>query len=49
MEPTGFVLFFFLDRVSLCGPGCPRTSSEDQASLELTEISLPLPPPEYWD
>jgi hypothetical protein len=28
------------DRVSLCGPGCPRTQSVDQAGLELTEICL---------
>jgi hypothetical protein len=32
----------------LCSPGCPRTSSMDQAGLKLTEICLPLPP-EYWD
>jgi hypothetical protein len=33
-----FVLFcldFFLDRVSLCSPGCPGTHSVDQAGLEL--------------
>jgi hypothetical protein len=40
--------FFFFsilwDRVSLCSPGCPRTHSLDQTSLELTEICLPLPP-----
>jgi hypothetical protein len=29
------VLFFFLDRVSLCSPGCPGTHSVDQAGLEL--------------
>jgi hypothetical protein len=28
--------------------GYPGTSSVDQASLELTELQLPLPP-EYWD
>jgi hypothetical protein len=27
--------FFFLDRVSLCSPGCPGTHSVDQAGLEL--------------
>jgi hypothetical protein len=27
--------FFFRDRVSLCGPGCPGTHSVDQAGLEL--------------
>jgi hypothetical protein len=27
--------FFFLDRVSLCNPGCPGTHSVDQASLKL--------------
>jgi hypothetical protein len=27
--------FFFLDRVSLCSPGCPGTHSVDQARLEL--------------
>jgi hypothetical protein len=32
------------DRVSLCSPGCPRTHSVDQASLELRN-----PPPECWD
>jgi hypothetical protein len=33
-----FFLFFFLvflDRVSLCGPGCPGTHFVDQAGLEL--------------
>jgi len=29
-------VFFFLDRVSLCGPGCPGTHSVDQAHLQLT-------------
>ena len=32
------------DRVSLCSFGCPRTHSEDQAGLRLTEIHLPLMP-----
>ena len=42
-------LFCFPDRVSLCNsPGCPGTSSVDQAGLELTEICLPLPP-ECWN
>jgi hypothetical protein len=27
--------FFFLDRVSLCSPGCPGTHFVDQAGLEL--------------
>ena len=41
--------FFFLPRcASLCSPGCPGTSSVDQAGLELTEICLPLPS-ECWD
>ena len=31
------------DRVSLWSSDCPKTSSVDQASLELTEIYLPLP------
>ena len=35
--------FAFLDRASLCSPGCPGTSSVDQASFELMEIYLPLP------
>ena len=39
---------FFLDRVSLCHPGCPGTHSVDQAGLYLTEICLPLFP-ECWD
>ena len=30
-----FVLFVFLDRVSLCSSGCPGTHSVDQAGLEL--------------
>jgi hypothetical protein len=28
-------VFVFLDRVSLCSPGCPGTHSVDQAGLEL--------------
>jgi hypothetical protein len=42
-----FVLlcFVFENRVSLCNsPDCPGTCSLDQAGLELTEISWPLPP-----
>ena len=35
-------VFDFWDRISLCRPGCPGTHSVDQASLELTEIRLPL-------
>ncbi|KAL1762878.1 rho guanine nucleotide exchange factor 1 isoform X1, partial [Sigmodon hispidus] len=38
--------FYF--QVSLCSPGCPGTHSVNQASLELTEILLPLPL-ECWD
>jgi hypothetical protein len=38
----------FKTGVFLCSPGCPGTSSENQAALKLTEIPLPLPP-EYWD
>ena len=36
--------FGFLDRVPLPNPGCPRTRCVDQASLELTELHLPLLP-----
>jgi hypothetical protein len=34
---VGFVFFCFVfqDRVSLCGPGCPRTCSVSQAGLKL--------------
>jgi hypothetical protein len=40
-----FVLFVvFRDKVSLCCPGCLRTSSIDKAGLELTVIHQPLPP-----
>ena len=39
--------WFFLDRVSLCIPGCSVTHSVDQAGLD-SEIRLPLPP-ECWD
>ena len=37
MDCTFFVLFFvfFLDRVSLCSPGCPGTHSVDQDGLKL--------------
>lgn len=34
----------FLDRVSLCSPGCPETCSIDQAALKLTEVCLSLSP-----
>jgi hypothetical protein len=34
----------FRDRVSLRSPGCPGTHSVDQASLQLIEILLALPP-----
>jgi hypothetical protein len=30
-----FLFLFFLDRVSLCSPGCPGTHSVDQAGLKL--------------
>ncbi|EGV95664.1 hypothetical protein I79_001261 [Cricetulus griseus] len=40
---VGFVWFDFQNRVSLCSSGCPGTCSVDQASLELTEIFLPVP------
>jgi hypothetical protein len=33
-----FPFFFFLDRVSLCSPGCPGTHSIDQAGLELRDL-----------
>jgi hypothetical protein len=32
---SSFVFVLFQDRVSLCGPGCLRTHSVDQAGLEL--------------
>jgi hypothetical protein len=32
------LFFFFLDRVSLCSPGCPGTHSVDQAGLELRNL-----------
>jgi len=38
-----FVSLGFQDRISLFSPECPRTSLVDQASLEITEIYLPLP------
>jgi hypothetical protein len=36
-----FVFCFFLDRVSLCSPGCPGTHSVDQAGLELRNPPAP--------
>jgi hypothetical protein len=30
-----FYFVLFLDRVSLCNPGCPESHSADQAGLEL--------------
>jgi hypothetical protein len=36
-------VFAFQDRVSLCSPDCPGTHFVDQAALELTQISLPVP------
>jgi hypothetical protein len=35
-----FFHLFVLKQISLCGPGCPGTGSEDQVGLELTEICL---------
>jgi hypothetical protein len=32
-----FGVWFLPDRVSLCSPGCPRTSSVDPGGLELTD------------
>ena len=44
-----FVVCFSRNRISMCNsPGYPGTHSVDQASLELTEICLSLPP-ECWD
>lgn len=43
----GLSLFAFR-RVSLSSSSCPETSYVDQAGLQLTEISLPLPP-KCWD
>jgi hypothetical protein len=33
-----FIYLFFLDRVSLCSPGCPGTHSVDQVGLELRNL-----------
>jgi hypothetical protein len=33
-----FLSLVFQDRVSLCGPGCPGTHSEDQSGLELRDL-----------
>ena len=33
------LFFFFLDKVSLCNPGCPGTHSIDQVGLELRNLS----------
>ena len=45
---AGFVVvicyFVFQDRISLYIPSYLRTSSVDQAGLEVTKIHLPLPP-----
>jgi hypothetical protein len=38
------LFLFFQDRVSLCSPGCPGTSSVAQAGLEFIRSCLPLPP-----
>jgi hypothetical protein len=37
LVPFCFVLFFFLNRVSLCSPSGPGTHSVDQAGLELRD------------
>lgn len=37
-----FCNFVCLETVLLCGPAWPRTLCVDQASLEVTEIRLPL-------
>jgi hypothetical protein len=37
------LVFFFLDRLSLCSPDWPGTSYANQAGLELTELLLLLP------
>jgi len=42
------ILLVFGERISVCRLGCPETHSVNHAGLELTEISLPLPP-EYSD
>jgi hypothetical protein len=36
------LVLLFLDRVSLCGLGCARTPSVEQAGLRLTETHWPL-------
>lgn len=44
----GFLfVFHFWNRISLCSPGCPRTSYVEQSRLQLIEIHLPLLP-ECW-
>lgn len=35
---------FFFNRASLCRPGTRRTHYVDQASLDLTELHVPLLP-----
>jgi hypothetical protein len=35
---VGWLLLFFLDSVSLCGPSYPGTHSIDQSSLELRDL-----------
>lgn len=42
-----FFVFHFWDWISLCSPGCPRTSYVEQSWLQLIEIHLPLLP-ECW-
>lgn len=34
-------VLFFQDRVSLCGPGCPRTHYVDQAGFEIKDPPAP--------
>lgn len=41
------IVVFFLNRVSLCSPGWPRTSYIDQAGFKPTEICMSLTPL-YW-
>lgn len=44
----GSFVFYFGDMVSLCSSGWLETCKVDQATLELSEIHLPLTP-ECWD
>lgn len=40
-----FIYYLFVSEVSLCKLGYPGTFSVHQVGLKLTEIQLPLPPP----